>query len=251
MEDDADDASVTSALGPAAEHVTKTDSLAPLAAPVWPTPGPALALPTDFETASSRTIFWQSTGKTAGWSVAMAAFGAACVLVATSGAPRPSASALGQAAQVSVPQPSEQNEQEAPVSDSEASRVQALDIVIERTEPAAKAQPSSAPEPTRALEASAFKTPTSKGGKVSEGALVSALNAISHEAGSCVSDDVSGAADISLTFAPSGRVTSTRVESGPFVGNEAGSCIARVLRKVTVPAFHGKAVTVHKTIRIR
>ena len=49
--------------------------------------------------------------------------------------------------------------------------------------------------------------------------------------------DPRGPTPVSVTFAPSGRVTSARIEGGPFQGTSTGSCIARALRSATVHPF--------------
>ncbi len=62
--------------------------------------------------------------------------------------------------------------------------------------------------------------------------------------------DPSGMADISVTFAPSGRVTQAAVSGPPFSGTVTGGCIAQTFRKVRVPAFSGEPVTVTRKITI-
>ena len=54
-----------------------------------------------------------------------------------------------------------------------------------------------------------------------------------------------------ITFAPSGRVTSANISGPPFAGTPTGGCIAAALRKARVPAFDGDRVTVSKTIVIQ
>jgi hypothetical protein len=56
---------------------------------------------------------------------------------------------------------------------------------------------------------------------------------------------------VSVTFAPSGRVTSARINGGPLVGTPAGGCLAAALRGASVPAFAGEAVTVNTSVRLR
>ncbi len=57
-------------------------------------------------------------------------------------------------------------------------------------------------------------------------------------------------ADVHVTFAPSGRATAASV-SGALAGTPAGSCVTRVFRGASVPAFDGEAVTVHRTVALR
>jgi predicted Zn finger-like uncharacterized protein len=61
-------------------------------------------------------------------------------------------------------------------------------------------------------------------------------------------DSPSGTARIAVTFAPSGQATNAVIESGPFVGTAAGTCVASKFRTVRVPAFSGEPVQVHKSI---
>ncbi len=61
----------------------------------------------------------------------------------------------------------------------------------------------------------------------------------------------SGTASVSITFAPSGRVTSANLQGPPFAGTPTGGCIANTLRHAKVPAFSGEYVTVTKTIVIQ
>jgi hypothetical protein len=64
-------------------------------------------------------------------------------------------------------------------------------------------------------------------------------------------DDPGGGAKVSVTFAPSGRVTSARVTGPPFQGTPTGGCIASAFRGATVPPFGGSSVTVTKEVSIR
>lgn len=53
-----------------------------------------------------------------------------------------------------------------------------------------------------------------------------------------------GALSLQITVSPSGRVTSSLVDGGGFVGTPAGSCMARTGRQARFPAFTGEPVTV-------
>lgn len=64
-------------------------------------------------------------------------------------------------------------------------------------------------------------------------------------------DDSRTSMAVSITFAPSGRVTRAVINGGPFLGTATGSCIAQNLRTASVGAFDGSAVTVNTTIRVR
>ncbi|HET9934168.1 MAG TPA: hypothetical protein VFQ35_25875, partial [Polyangiaceae bacterium] len=82
-------------------------------------------------------------------------------------------------------------------------------------------------------------------------ATTTALNAAAQRASSCrKQSDPSGVAVVTITFAPSGRVTSANISGPPFAGTETGSCIASVLRGVKVPAYSGDFMTVRKTIQV-
>jgi hypothetical protein len=63
--------------------------------------------------------------------------------------------------------------------------------------------------------------------------------------------DPSGVAVVTITFSPSGRVTSANIAGPPFAGTPTGGCIAATLRRARVPAFEGDMVTVKKTVEIR
>jgi hypothetical protein len=63
--------------------------------------------------------------------------------------------------------------------------------------------------------------------------------------------DATGPARVSATFAPSGRPTRVLVLSEPLKGTEVGGCVARMLRRVTVPPFASGFVTVTEMIALR
>jgi hypothetical protein len=58
--------------------------------------------------------------------------------------------------------------------------------------------------------------------------------------------DPRGMATVTLTYAPSGRVT-TALVSGVFAGTSIGSCIAAALRSARIPPFTGALVTVKRS----
>jgi serine/threonine-protein kinase len=58
--------------------------------------------------------------------------------------------------------------------------------------------------------------------------------------------DPKGSATVTLTYAPSGRVT-TALVSGSFAGTSIGSCIAAVLRSARIAPFTGALVTIKRT----
>jgi len=63
--------------------------------------------------------------------------------------------------------------------------------------------------------------------------------------------DPSATVGITVTFAPSGRVTNAVVDGPPFGGTKTGGCIAKLFRAVRVSPFSGSAVTVHKSFQVR
>jgi hypothetical protein len=62
--------------------------------------------------------------------------------------------------------------------------------------------------------------------------------------------DPGGVVKLVITFAPSGRVTSSRVEGPPFAGTTAGSCLAMHFRGATVPAFEGAPAVFTKSVPV-
>lgn len=94
--------------------------------------------------------------------------------------------------------------------------------------------------------------PPSSGGEFDKSAAVAALAAAAGRAVGCKQpDDPSGGATVSVTFAPSGRVTSSKVTGAPFQGTVMGGCIASAFRSASVPPFEGAPVTVTKNVSIR
>ena len=76
------------------------------------------------------------------------------------------------------------------------------------------------------------------------------ISAAAGGAVACRGDAPSGFAKVSVTFAPSGRVT-TAVVDGPFAGTPTGGCIARTFRSARVHPFDGTLVTVRKTVILK
>jgi hypothetical protein len=78
------------------------------------------------------------------------------------------------------------------------------------------------------------------------------MGAAQGEASSCrLPDQPSGKAQVTMTFAPSGRVTQVIVNGSPYAGTQAGSCIARAFRGISIPPYAGEPVTVTKSVRVR
>ncbi len=85
----------------------------------------------------------------------------------------------------------------------------------------------------------------------SRGAAVSALNAAAGAASGCKkADGPTGRGRVSVTFAPSGKVSSAVVNGPPFAGTSVGGCVAAAFRRASVPPFSGSPVTVHKSFSI-
>ena len=79
-----------------------------------------------------------------------------------------------------------------------------------------------------------------------------AIAGAARSAGACTeTEDARTTMTASVTFAPSGRVTSARITGGPFLGTAIGGCVARSLRAASVAPFAGVPVTVNATVRIR
>lgn len=87
---------------------------------------------------------------------------------------------------------------------------------------------------------------------ISRPAAAVAISMAGRRAASCLRPgDARGSMPVSVTFAPSGRVTSSTVNSGPFAGTTTGGCIARALRSASVAPFEGAPVTVHSSVSFR
>jgi len=113
---------------------------------------------------------------------------------------------------------------------------------LEKPAEAEKAAPAPAPKPE----------PAEPGAEFDRAAAVAALKAAAAQAATCRKDgDPSGTAALTITFAPSGRVTSANIQGPPFAGTPTGGCIANAMRHAHIPAFSGDRVTVNKTIVIQ
>ncbi len=112
-------------------------------------------------------------------------------------------------------------------------------------------RPAPAPATTKPSSTKPPK-PTGPVGPFDRAAAASALSSAASQASSCKkSGDPSGTASVTVTFAPSGRVTSANISGPPFAGTATGGCIASTLRRATVPPFEGDRITVSKTVVIR
>ncbi len=163
---------------------------------------------------------------------------------------------------------------EAPAPEAEPEAAPPAPATPEPAAPAAKpaapsyASPSPAPrsvepsKPTSAQEKPAPATtkpastkppkPTGPVGPFDRSAAAASLASAASQASSCKkSGDPSGTASVTVTFAPSGRVTSANISGPPFAGTATGGCIASTLRRATIPPFEGDRITVSKTVVIR
>lgn len=123
---------------------------------------------------------------------------------------------------------------------------------------AAAVSPAGAPSAAAAAVAPAAVKPRArpKRAEATEPFDASAANASLAQAQSRASscrkaDDPSGVAQVTITFAPSGRVTTALVAGPPFAGTQTGGCVASTLRSARVPPFLGDPVTVRKTVTIQ
>jgi hypothetical protein len=84
--------------------------------------------------------------------------------------------------------------------------------------------------------------------------VASANAAVDAAAGTGISNcapSSAGSVPISVTFAPSGRVTQSLVEGGALQGTSAGSCLALQLRSARVAPFDGAPATVHRDVAMK
>ena len=85
----------------------------------------------------------------------------------------------------------------------------------------------------------------------SKASAISALGAAASAAGSCKKPGgPTGAGKATVTFAPSGRVTTATIAGGSYAGTAVGGCVASVFRRAHLPAFSGSSVTVSKSFQI-
>jgi len=123
------------------------------------------------------------------------------------------------------------------------------------TEPKAPAPRADLPKRATTTTVAATPTPAEPEPAITEfdkSAATKALSEMATEASACrKSGDPSGMATVSVTFAPSGRVTSAVLSGPPFAGTATGGCIASTFRRARVPAFTGTHVTVTKTVVIQ
>ena len=103
-----------------------------------------------------------------------------------------------------------------------------------------KAVPTSAPTTTAAPE---------QGGTFDRAAASGSLNSV-NIAGCKKPDGPVGAGHVTVTFGPSGTVTTAVVDGGDFPGTPVGGCIAGKYRSAHVPPFSGSPVKVGKSFNL-
>ncbi|HTN82143.1 MAG TPA: hypothetical protein VL242_00590, partial [Sorangium sp.] len=110
----------------------------------------------------------------------------------------------------------------------------------DRAKPAAKQ-----PAPTQLLPA------RDEPARFDQSAASCALASAAAAAAGCTGEGLTGTARVAVTFSPSGKAMSSRVEGGDLVGTATAACIAAAFRSATVPPFEGIPVTVMKQVKIR
>ncbi len=107
----------------------------------------------------------------------------------------------------------------------------------------APAPPASA-APSAAATAEPPSDATGQPARFDRGAAAAALGGVSVDrCRTAAEPNLSGA--VIVVFAPSGVVTSTKVE-GPHAGTPIGGCVAQAYRAARVPPFDGPPITVRK-----
>jgi hypothetical protein len=170
---------------------------------------------------------------------------------ATTAAPEPTPEAAAPpAAAPATPEPA--SPATKPAAPSYASPSPAPAAPREPSKPtSATEKPAPTPATTKPSSGKPSK-PTGPVGPFDRAAAASALSSAASQASSCKkSGDPSGTASVTVTFAPSGRVTSANISGPPFAGTATGGCIASTLRRATIPPFEGDRITVSKTVVIR
>ncbi len=117
---------------------------------------------------------------------------------------------------------------------------------------AAPTAPAAATTPATTATTPAPPPPGEGGGApFDKGAAAASIGALKGAAQGCKQPDgPQGNASVSITFAPSGRVTVATVNGPPFAGTPVGGCIAATFRRASVPPFSGSNVTVRTSVPI-
>ncbi len=113
------------------------------------------------------------------------------------------------------------------------------------------AEPAEKPTEKPAEKPSEPEEPAAPAAEFNVAAARSALASAAAAASSCRKEgDPSGMAQVTITFAPSGRATSANISGPPFAGTATGGCIAATMRRAKVPPFSGGYKTVSKSVVI-
>ncbi|HQP37649.1 MAG TPA: hypothetical protein PLI95_20835, partial [Polyangiaceae bacterium] len=116
---------------------------------------------------------------------------------------------------------------------------------------AAPAETTKQPEPAKPEVKQPEPAPVSNDVPFDKAAAAASLAARKGAAAGCKQEGgPTGHAKVSVTFAPSGRVTTANINGPPFAGTPVGGCIASKFRGATVPPFTGSPVTVHTSVAI-
>ena len=135
---------------------------------------------------------------------------------------------------------------EAKPAETPSASASASPSAATETKPAAVAHTvSTVKKPVEAAPPAADAPPFSKA------AAISALSAAASGAGGCKKPGgPTGPGKATVTFAPSGRVTTATVAGGSYAGTPVGGCVASIFRRAHVPAFSGSSITVSKSFQI-
>lgn len=110
---------------------------------------------------------------------------------------------------------------------------------------------SGAPSTTTKPTPPASAAPAVASGPFDRSAASAAMSSAVGSASGCKKEgDPSGVAHVTVTFAPSGRVTQANIGGPPFAGTATGGCIARAFKTARIPPFEGDPVTVSKTVNL-
>ena len=147
------------------------------------------------------------------------------------------------------PKPEEPSKtSEAPSSSASASASPTTTAEPKSEKPVAAAPSPANAGPKKVKEEAA---PAADAPPFSKAAAISALTSAASSAGSCKKPGgPTGPGKATVTFAPSGRVTTATVAGGTYSGTSVGGCVASVFRRAHVPAFSGSSVTVSKSFQI-
>lgn len=121
-----------------------------------------------------------------------------------------------------------------------------------KPEPAAKPEPAPKPEPTPKTPSAPPEPRVTGTDPFDAAAARGSLETAAAIASTCRKEgDPSGVAVVTITFSPTGRVTTANIGGPPFAATPTGGCIAATMRKARVPPFAGDMVTVRKTVTIQ